>query len=126
MGCSLEEKELIDGKFKALVDVFLKPTMAKLEGGGTLREHTIIERMVRLMKAESKEEIDKVNSLTDAEILAMLSNTSLKMPLNRMGFEAMKYYFKRVKGEKAYKEVFDNEPIEMFYVRQFQKRIGVD
>ena len=125
IGCSLEEKQFIDKKIEGLIKIFTTPLQVGLEGGGSpLKINAIVEKMGKLLKAENKEEIKKaVTELTDAEILTKLSNTSLRVPLNTMGFEAMKFYFKRVKGKEAYKEVFGDEEPNMSYVKQFKREV---
>jgi len=116
-GSTVKEEKKFEAMIGLLAKVFTTPTATRLTGDdGTastgLNFKATTERMIRLMKiARTEERITKQTEkqlfrLTDAEKLAILSNVSLKVPLRHEYFEEMQRLFLKVKGEKAYRDVF--------------------
>lgn len=116
-GSTVKEEKKFEDMMELLAQVFTTPTATRLTGDdGTasagLRFKATTERMIRLMEiAETEERVTRqtekqVLRLTDAEKLAILSNASLRGPLDHDAFNEYKRLFYNVKGREAFELVF--------------------
>ena len=118
-GSTLKEEQKLSEMFEVLASIFSTPTATYLTAGdgntsSSLQFQAVTQRLSRLLKLSRQDLTVKqtqkvVMKLTDAEKLAILSNISLKGPLNREYYEEMQRLFLKVKGERIYKEVFGDE-----------------
>lgn len=119
-------EELVRLKTYATAEALYGPryTMDILTGKEPLYDKHIAQKLSWIRDAETPADIDRaLKRRTDAEVLQSLINTWYTSPPDITGYEATKYYFRKVYGEEKYHQVFDDESVDADQVRAFQLRV---
>lgn len=118
-GTKVEDEKVVANYVTLLAEVYTTPRNTGLEMGEPNSKcvaSCLNQRMLRLKEcfdqklsiAEARKQIFK---LTDGEKLTILSNITLKGPLDNDYFQEMQRLWFRVMGEESYKAVFGDESL---------------